>query len=117
MAFEWDSSWSFLYWVGGCQSNEVLGQAAPTASGDSYIAAFDAVTSGEMTPIGRLRFNSTGGTGTSVTVVETWAPGSTAILDHQVSLTVIPMVRRGTVEVGGPGFDSCGGDSKSNAFF
>ncbi len=117
MAFDWDPSWIFLYWAGGCQSNEVLGQTAPTSSGDSYIAAFDAVTSGEMMPLGRLRFSSSGNGGTALTVVETWAPGGTAILDDQAGLAAIPVERRGRVDVGGPGFNSCGGDSKSKAFF
>ncbi len=117
MAFEWDPSWTFLYWIGACQSNEVLGQSAPSSSGDSYIAAFDAVTSGDMIPLGKLRFGTTGSSGTSLTVGETWAPGGTGILDDQANFATIPALRRGSVEVGGPGVDSCGGDSKSRAFF
>jgi hypothetical protein len=116
MAIEWDASWSFLYWVGGCQSNEVLGTNAPQVSGDSYIGAFDAITGGDLAPIGRLRLTS-GDSGTELTIAQTWAPGGTGLVDNVGAFSSIPSKNWGVVAVGSPGVDSCGGESKSRAYF
>ncbi len=116
MAFEWDASWTMLYWIGSCQSSEVLGSNAPQASGDSYVGAFDAITGGALAPLGRMRFTA-GDTGTEFAVIETWAPGGTGLIDDVGVFSTIPPQNRGVVAVESPGVDSCGGESKSRAFF
>jgi hypothetical protein len=116
MAFTWHSSWAFMYWAGACQGHELLGVGTPQASGDSYIGAFDAITGGQLQPLGRIRFIA-GNAGTQFTITETWAPGGTGIVDAQLVFSTIPSINRGVIAVGGPGVDSCGGESKSRAFF
>ena len=116
MAFTWPASWTFQYWVGGCQAHEMLAVATPQASGDSYIGAFDVITGGLLQPLGRLRF-TTGTSGSQFTVTETWAPGGTGIVNSQQEFAVIPSNHRGVIAVGSSGVDSCGGKSDSSALF
>jgi hypothetical protein len=116
MAFEWDASWSFFYWIGNCQSNEVLGTGSPQTSGDSYIGAFDAVVGGALAPLGRMRFTA-GTVGTQLNITQTWAPGGTGVVDDVLVFVPIPSENWGMIGVQIPGIDSCGGESKSRAFF
>ena len=116
MAFTWLASWTFQYWVGACPAHELLAVAAPQASGDSYIGAFDVITGGALQPLGRLRF-TTGTSGTQFTVTETWAPGGTGVIDGQLGFSAIPSNHRGVIAVGISGVDACGGKSESSGFF
>jgi hypothetical protein len=114
MAFTWHSSWTFMYWTGAC--HELLGEGTPQASGDSYIGAFDAITGGQLQPLGRIRFIA-GNAGTQFSIAETWAPGGTGMVDGQLAFSTIPSAHRGVIAVGGPGIDSCGGKSESSALY
>jgi hypothetical protein len=116
LALSRDSSWTTLYWSGGCQANEVLAVPAPHQSGDSYIGAFDAITGGILRPIGRLRMIA-GSATTQLSITETWAPGGTGVVDGTATFTPIPFANRGRIGVGMGGHDACSGTSESSALF
>lgn len=103
--FDWDSSWSFTSWQSGCQTNEIA-VMTPSASGDSFVAAFDCNGTSGLVPLGRLRMVS-GSVGTFLTLGQAAGPDGTAVVSCAGAVSAVPSSRWGSIGVSIEGLDAC----------
>ncbi len=105
-AFEWgDWTWGFGLW--DCQANQLNAVTPGPPGGEtagSITTAFDCLTGGATTVIGRMHL--TAGTGCIVQV-----PSSFPFANHTINCsaepTAVPELGQGTVCVGSAGVDAC----------
>jgi hypothetical protein len=108
-AFTIDASWTHTFGLWDCQPNSVVGTTPTPPWGEtdgSITIAFDFVTGGQVTPVGRLMF-AAATSGCADIDTESSFPFGTHIIDDQTNVSPVMVTRRGKVCVGAGGVDPC----------
>jgi hypothetical protein len=106
--FDWDPSWTLLFWQGNCQPGSVEA-VTPTQSGGSLVVAFNcalAPASPGLIPLGKLNIRS-GTSGTFLHVGNAIGPDGTAVISCSGVTNAIPSGQWGSIGVGTAGVDGC----------
>jgi hypothetical protein len=102
IAFQWDPSWKFIEWHGGCLPNEI---SIPNLSATSFslLTAFDCTSDGGLLPLGWMTMKA--GVSPLVVVQHPNAPGTEIVSCDQVGTNLL--ANSGSIGVPVPGRDGC----------
>jgi hypothetical protein len=109
-AFTVPTSWTFLFGLWDCQTNQINGTTPEPPFGavsGTIATAFDALTSGELEPIGRMNFQSGPVPEGCMTIVDSAYPNGTHVVTWLGDPTPVPPENRAIVCVGEGGRDAC----------
>ncbi len=103
--FDLAQGWSMVAWVESCQLNQ-LSAVVPGGAEMNLSTAFDCVTGGSLTPVGRIWVDS--GLSGCAAVVDSDFPYGTHVVDCSGASTPVPPAARARVCIGSGGVHACG---------
>ncbi len=107
-AFDWPSSWIFLWSMRHCQSGEPVYGTSISGPGPvqgTLVVGFDPIIGGVLAPIARLHF--LGPSEGCLGIIESAFPYGTHVLGPSGEISPIPQANRARVCVGPGGYTAC----------
>ena len=108
VAYDWPTTWSYGFALWMCQPGQ-LGPGQPTGPGPisgTVSVAFNAISGGELAPIGMLIFYSIEARG-CLSIIESAYPFGNHVINDDGGVTPLLDINEGRVCVGSEGWNTC----------